>query len=477
MVNRPRGVSLLLLLLSVVSGLMVLPAPAHAAWSPPQQVRSVGGTGRAALFPWGMAYNPVSNSYVVTDYFNYQVRQYGADWSFDRTLPQPTAATGDPESVLAAVAVDPRNGDVYVGKPKPDTLAHYDAAGNRLDDVVVDPGSGLQTYTAWLTIDAEGYIYVLDSHLWNTDADPSRLIKLAPGGGSQVAVCGPALRRPEAGPVLRHRRRRRRHHLPRRLDQPADPGALPGRAVRPLDRGRRGMSSTVGGLSGDLRSILVDDESGLLYVADALQNQIEAFSLDGTPRFHFGGEGTAPGQLIAPRQMTMGPDGHLWVTEYGDYRIQAFDPATGESLDIQPGPAAGAPGGAARTARDVAVDPATGQIWVADTWNQRFCRFAADGTPEGCWGGRGNTPPYGVKYPRGIGFDPVNRHVWVANNAGGTIYVYDDQANFLFQVGNEEQPPQQRRRDSSRSRSRSRSATATPTSRTPATPTPATPSR
>ena len=70
------------------------------------------------------------------------------------------------------MAVDPRNGDVYVGKPKPDTLAHYDADGNRLPDVVVDPGSGAQTYTAWLTIDDEGYIYVLDSHLWNTAATP-----------------------------------------------------------------------------------------------------------------------------------------------------------------------------------------------------------------------------------------------------------------------------------------------------------------
>ena len=88
--------------------------------------------------------------------------------------------------------------------------------------------------------------------------------------------------------------------------------------------------------------------------------------------------------------------------------------------------------------RDVAVDPATGDVWVADSWNQRFCRYASDGTHEGCWGGRGNLPPYGIKYPRGIAFDPVNRRVWVANNAGGTIYVYDDQANFLFQVGNED---------------------------------------
>jgi DNA-binding beta-propeller fold protein YncE len=126
------------------------------------------------------------------------------------------------------------------------------------------------------------------------------------------------------------------------------------------------------------------------------------------------------------------------VTEYGNYRIQAFDPATGASLDIQPAPLPERPVGQLGQPRDVAVDPATGDVWVADTWNQRFCRFADDGTQEGCWGGRGNAPPYGVKYPRGIGFDPENRRVWVANNAGGTIYVYDDQANFLFQVGNED---------------------------------------
>ena len=31
----------------------------------------------------------------------------------------------------------------------------------------------------------------------------------------------------------------------------------------------------------------------------------------------------------------------------------------------------------------------------------------------------------------------MNRRVWVTNFAAGTIYVYDDQANFLFQIGDE----------------------------------------
>ena len=426
----------------VAAGLaVVLPAgPAHAAWTTPAQERSIGGTGRASLFPWGMAWNPVSEKYVVTDYFNYQVRQYNADWTYDKTLPQPSAATGDPESVLAAVAVDPRNGDVYVGKPKPDTLAHYDAAGNRLPDVVVDPGSGTQTYTAWLTIDDEGYIYVLDSHLWNTAADPSRLIKLAPGGGSQVAVWDLNFAGPAARPVLRDRRRRRRQDLPRRLDQPARAGALarrrlPGaRSAAPADRrSTAGSPVTCAACWSTTRT--AGCTSWTRCRTRSRRSRLDRHPAVPDRRRR---RGHRAGQLIAPRSLTFGPEGHLWVTEYGNYRIQAFDPATGASLDIQPSPLPDRPMGQLGQPRDVAVDPATGDVWVADTWNQRFCRYAADGTHEGCWGGRGNLPPYGIKYPRGIGFDPVNRRVWVANNAGGTIYVYDDQANFLFQVGNED---------------------------------------
>lgn len=46
---------------------------------------------------------------------------------------------------------------------------------------------------------------------------------------------------------------------------------------------------TVGGLSGDLRGVLVDDANNRVYVADALQNQVEVFSLTGRPLFHLGG--------------------------------------------------------------------------------------------------------------------------------------------------------------------------------------------
>ena len=215
------------------------------------------GRGAPASSRGAWRWNPVTEPYFVTDYFNYQVREYDADWQYVRTLPQPSAATGDPESVLAAVAVDPRNGDVYVGKPKPDTLAHYDAAGNRLADVVVSPGSGAQTYTAWLDIDDDGYIYVLDSHLWNTAAAPVAAHQARAGRRVPGCRLEPDLPQPAPRPVLRDRRRRRRRiyvsdSINRRVL--VSPPTATGRTI-----GTSAGPTSVGGLSGDLRDVLVDD--------------------------------------------------------------------------------------------------------------------------------------------------------------------------------------------------------------------------
>ena len=154
---------------------------------------------------------------------------------------------------------------------------------------------------------------------------PSRLIKLAPGGGSQQAVWdlrfpGQLATQAYGLDVSGSGKIYIADSINRRIQIMAPDGSYYGSI------GSAGGVDQVGGLSGDLRGVLVDDANQRIYVADALQNQIEVFSFSGTPLFHFGGEGTAPGQLIGPRQMTFGPDGHLWVSEYGNYRIQAFDP-------------------------------------------------------------------------------------------------------------------------------------------------------
>ena len=51
-----------------------------------------------------------------------------------------------------------------------------------------------------------------------------------------------------------------------------------------------------------------------------------------------------------------------------------------------PAPARRPPEGLLGQPRDVAVDDETGDVWVADTWNQRFVRFSSTGVHLGTWG-------------------------------------------------------------------------------------------
>ena len=288
---------------------------------------------------------------------------------------------------------------------------------------------------AWVTVDDAGYIYALDSSLASSATHPARMIKLAPGGGSVVSVT--PLLFPSQLPsqsygidVAANGRIYLSDPINRRVQMIAPDGAYFG------SFGFAGDAATVGALSGDLRSVLVDDAVGRVYVVDAIQSQIEVYTLGGVPLFHFGEQGTGPGQLRGPRQLTLNGDGDICVTEYGGYRIQCFD-VDGNPVSTFPSPSPEPPAGQLGQPRDIAIDPTTGNLWVADSWNERFQQFSPTGALLGTWGFRGSTPPYGLKYPRGIGFDPVNHRVWITNNAAGTIYVYDDQGNFLFQLGDE----------------------------------------
>lgn len=420
-----RTLSLLtsFLLLAALAVGVAAPASAEPAF-PPAFLRSIGGVGHGALYPWGVAYNVHTDELVVTDYVNYQVRRFSTDgeWLGDFTSPA-NPDTGDPESVLAAVAVDPRNGDVYVGKPKPDTLVKYTKDGQILRDTLV-PGA---RYIAWMTVDGSGNVYALDSHLWNTDADPSKLFKLDENGNVlQTWV----------------------------LDFPYDQKATQSYGIDVAADGRIFLSDAtnrtvhvlgsdgvwlydIGSgqeLSGDLRSVVLDESTRTMYVTDAMQDEIEVYSMSGPHLRTIGGAGV----LNAPRQLALDADGRLWVAEYGRSRLQAFD-AGGSSLGQYPAPAPGAPPALFVRPKDVDVDLATGEVWVPDTWNQRFSAFAADGSFLGTWGDRGNGPPYGQKYPRGIGFDPGLRRLWVPQHAAGTIMRYDDDLAYADTLGFEEE--------------------------------------
>jgi DNA-binding beta-propeller fold protein YncE len=68
-----------------------------------------------------------------------------------------------------------------------------------------------------------------------------------------------------------------------------------------------------------------------LFVADAVNHEIDVFATDGTFRRSLSAPGTAPGDLNYPYGLDVTRDGQLLVTEFGNNRVQILDPQTGQT--------------------------------------------------------------------------------------------------------------------------------------------------
>ena len=89
-----------------------------------------------------------------------------------------------------------------------------------------------------------------------------------------------------------------------------------------------------------------------------------------------GESSNSPGALAAPYGLAVGPDGNVYVAEYGNSRISVFD-GSGQFLR-----SFGSFGNGAGNLDDpygVAVAP-DGTVYVADTYNYRLSVFGSDGS-------------------------------------------------------------------------------------------------
>jgi DNA-binding beta-propeller fold protein YncE len=61
-----------------------------------------------------------------------------------------------------------------------------------------------------------------------------------------------------------------------------------------------------------------------LFIVDRWNNRIQVTDLDGKFKRLFGKRGSAPGELLDPKQLAFDPDGNLWVADSGNHRLQVF---------------------------------------------------------------------------------------------------------------------------------------------------------
>ncbi len=146
------------------------------------------------------------------------------------------------------------------------------------------------------------------------------------------------------------------------------------------------------GCFGAPKGITLGDD-GFLYVADTQNDRIQQFDLDGEFVSKWGMPGEGEGRFDRPTKVAFGPLGDIYVAEVFEHRIQRFDEDR-NYVDSWGEP--GTTPGQFQSPRGIATD-AAGYVYVADQYNHRIQKFSRDGTFVLQWGG--------MSYPHSVAVD------------------------------------------------------------------------
>ncbi|MBV9281622.1 MAG: SMP-30/gluconolactonase/LRE family protein [Chloroflexi bacterium] len=169
------------------------------------------------------------------------------------------------------------------------------------------------------------------------------------------------------------------------------------------------------------------DGQGNLYVT--INDRIAKLSPQGKLLAQWGNRGDYPGEFVSPYGVALDSQGNVYVADHGNCRIQKLSPsgAALAAIGTKPNRRCSADPGIVGVPDGVALDP-QGNIYVADTGNNRVQKFSPDGAPLAQWGRQGSGRGQ-FSQPEGIALDPQ-----------GNIYVSDSGNNRLQELSPTGQP-------------------------------------
>ena len=164
-----------------------------------------------------------------------------------------------------------------------------------------------------------------------------------------------------------------------------------------------------------------------VYVADSNNNRIQVFSTSGAYRTSMGTTGTyaQPGTFTTLRRVAVAKDGDVWGADLWGWRLVRFDrTSSGFSYAQTIG---GTPPPATSTSvfnepRSVAVGP-TGNVNVVDTVNQRVVEMTPSGDIVSVCGER-DSRPVSLNWPRGLAIDPATGDRWIADTKQSRLQIF-----------------------------------------------------
>lgn len=192
-------------------------------------------------------------------------------------------------------------------------------------------------------------------------------------------------------------------------------GAIPVTAIQEVPPVPETEDVRVQGAPGQLSQPrgLALDKDGNVYVADFGNDRIQKFD----PGFGFvkewGSHGDLPAQFKQPGDVAVGPDGTVYVADTWNQRVQVFSPDgeyQREWTEKYYGP------------RGIAVGP-DGAVYLADTGNHKVRRFTPAGVEERSWGSLGKAPGQFTE-PVGIAVDARGK-VYVVDNGNARLQIFD----------------------------------------------------
>jgi DNA-binding beta-propeller fold protein YncE len=166
-----------------------------------------------------------------------------------------------------------------------------------------------------------------------------------------------------------------------------------------------------------------------IYVADSNDDCIQEFTPSGTFVTEFGSPGTdaQTGTFTQLRRVAVDANGNVWGADLWGYRAVEFTRSSTGYTYAQTLPNPIVPPGDTSTSvfnqvRGISFD-ASGDVVAMDSVNQRVDVFTSTGTLINMCGQRGFTSTGDFNWPRGVAVDPATGNYWIADTKQSDLQV------------------------------------------------------